>query len=586
MRQNRRNISLHSAVKESDDVLGLLFLSAWMYCMYRINRKWNLSLSWLVTGMMGWIGLSFVVVGCGQTDPLDSKPPLCFSASDCGSGQDCVHSVCAPVLKGTLPPTPPLDAGSPTDIPPQDNPPPPPDEPDCVPTGKEVCDGIDNNCDGTIDENLTRDCKAPNAKGECQAGTQTCKDGTFSPCQPGQPTPEICDGKDSDCDGRVDNIAPTPCFEGNKGQANRGTCKEGTTKCQQGAVRCVGQVLPKADVCGDQLDTNCDGRVDETCGDPQNLWVYDGSSKPTVQVGFDQGYAQKNSIGASYYKLHSNTANCQKRVLFVTPISPSRRTDEPLAVGYDCSGDWFKIYFVHYTTLVKDPFYKSDHKLPSFHAVSPRSGSWGRIICNRSGRCSPSFTDGDERPATTGQSGGMVNIQFPAGSKYCAKAGQPVFAMPYADITPGYVIGRSMGQNVCVFQGYSVLGKTDARSFDFWIPNPEKQAWATYDRLGKIVAENNYGDKANSWPVSAGSTSHATTVRFGSHARDKLVVLASPYLDGTKSPVLSALGTSIQVTSDGKSISSLITRTYGSQTNGVKFTTSPQFFSVLLLHNP
>jgi MYXO-CTERM domain-containing protein len=63
----------------------------------------------------------------------------------------------------------------------------------------EACDGIDNDCDGETDENLTRDCESG-----CGLGTETCSAGTWGSCTMPDPGPETCDGSDNDCDGSVD----------------------------------------------------------------------------------------------------------------------------------------------------------------------------------------------------------------------------------------------------------------------------------------------------------------------------------------------------------------------------------------------
>jgi len=72
----------------------------------------------------------------------------------------------------------------------------------------EICDSKDNNCNGQIDEgfNVGQSCTV--GVGECaRAGQYVCKgDGSGTECNAvaGTPTTEICDGKDNDCDGQTD----------------------------------------------------------------------------------------------------------------------------------------------------------------------------------------------------------------------------------------------------------------------------------------------------------------------------------------------------------------------------------------------
>ena len=79
--------------------------------------------------------------------------------------------------------------------------------------GEEVCDGFDNDCDGVVDDGLTGEtCTVENGFGVC-TGTSVCLgiDGTICTAQP--PEPDICDGKDNDCDGAIDQPFATNLFD-------------------------------------------------------------------------------------------------------------------------------------------------------------------------------------------------------------------------------------------------------------------------------------------------------------------------------------------------------------------------------------
>lgn len=79
----------------------------------------------------------------------------------------------------------------------------------CVPNLShmaETCNGLDDNCDGIIDNGDfgTWTC----GTGQCQANISRCQGGHLvdsSACVPGTPVAEVCNGLDDDCDGVVDN---------------------------------------------------------------------------------------------------------------------------------------------------------------------------------------------------------------------------------------------------------------------------------------------------------------------------------------------------------------------------------------------
>jgi hypothetical protein len=130
----------------------------------------------------------------------------------------------------------------------------------------EECNGKDDNCDGQIDEGFgTQICGV----GECQVMSLTCANGSPVQCTPKLPQPEVCDGKDNNCDGTVDegcdclNGDSRACYDGPAGTENVGACKGGSQLCVQGKWEaCQGEVVPGAEVC-DGKDNDCNGQVDE-----------------------------------------------------------------------------------------------------------------------------------------------------------------------------------------------------------------------------------------------------------------------------------------------------------------------------------
>lgn len=120
----------------------------------------------------------------------------------------------------------------------------------------ELCNGEDDDCDGANDEDFELGLPCTAGIGACASeGVTVCSaDGSGTGCgaSPGPPSPEACNGLDDDCDGTADeDLGVLTC--------GTGLCALTVPACLGGVPQvCLGKD-PLPEICGNGVDEDCDG---------------------------------------------------------------------------------------------------------------------------------------------------------------------------------------------------------------------------------------------------------------------------------------------------------------------------------------
>ena len=227
-------------------------------------------------------------------------------------------------------------------------------DPAVNPDADEICNEIDDDCDGTVDEDDALDAAtwyadtdgdgygdADSTTTACEQPSgyvdddQDCDDGSAGTNPDGT---ELCDGVDNDCDGTVDEddaLDAATWYEDDDGDSY-GDASSSTVSCSQptgyvaDATDCddtESAANPgETEVC-DELDNDCDGDVDEGV---ESTWYldYDGD-------GYGDDSETESACSAPTSKYVSVGGDCDDTDTAYSPAASEGCDGE----DYDCDGD-------------------------------------------------------------------------------------------------------------------------------------------------------------------------------------------------------------------------------------------------------
>lgn len=141
-----------------------------------------------------------------------------------------------------------------------------PSDPAIYPGAVEICDGKDNNCDGTIDQ-VDADLDGYKCPVDCDD-----QDASTKPS-----APDMCsDTKDNNCDGTINegcSTGTTTCVD------NDGDGYTGCTECNDNNIA----VHPgSSEICSNLIDDDCDGTMDESSCTSSGFPLSDTTSQSSL----------------------------------------------------------------------------------------------------------------------------------------------------------------------------------------------------------------------------------------------------------------------------------------------------------------